>query len=400
MPNIPSSGAIKFSDLKTDFGDTSPSSISEFYKGGGKVLSTVDGDTINSSVPASGEVSLSDYFNAKGYFVHTISANVSDVDLPSVLSTAGWNGSQPVYLIVNANIYVYGLPRSSTMSPGIKIENNTSNPYYITIKNNGYIFGAGGTDVGNGAAPTEAIKCSGSNAVYLTIKNTNFINGGGGAGKQITRQTSSSSSQYFGGGGGGAGGGHGDGLFYFNGSSSSTQAQKANGITNADGVEGQEGEGSDTNTTSGNYYALTGGGAGGGAGGGLYDGIRIGGAQGGGMGGFASLPTVFGNWSNYDDGPSGISLAAGGANNNAGESGISSGFNQNVYSSGQFGAGAGGGWGADGGNGMQYFWNGTVTSVHDTNARYDGASAIKNTSTGGSTTVESGLGGTMYGDVT
>lgn len=400
MTNIPSSGTIKFSDLKTYFGDNYPSSLSEFYKGGGIVDATVDGDVINPDVPSSGEVSLSDYYDAETYFIHTISSNVSNTDLPAVLMAAGWNGSKPVYLIVNANIYVYG-----TNSPGLKIENNTSNPYYITIKNNGFIVGAGGSDAGSGFTPTEGIKCSGSNAVYLTIKNTNFINGGGGAGNQITRQTNSSGRQYFGGGGGGAGGGDGDGLYYWNGGSTSTRAQQANGITGAggqgaSGYLGEAGEGSDTNSTSGNAYPFTGGWAGGGAGGGLDDGVQVGGAQGGGKGETSGVAGVYGRWGNY----SGISLAEGGESWNgsspAGDNGPITSFNQNSYSSGTFGAGAGGGWGADGGNGMQYYWNGTATSVHNTHARYDGASAIKNTSTGGSSTVVSGLGGTLYGDVT
>lgn len=396
MANIPGSGSISFSDLQVDFGDITPSSLSEFYKAGGKVLSTVDGESINSDVPLSGKVSLSNYYGAKGYFVHTISANTSDVDLVSVLTTAGWDGKQPVYLIVNSNVYVYGYPRITTMSPGIEIENNSSNPYYITIKNNGYILGAGGTDYGNGFAPTEAINCSGSNAVHLIVKNTLRINGGGGAGKQMTRQTGSGIAQYFGGGGGGAGGGVGDQLNYFNGSSTSVSgtAYRADGVTGSTGREGDEGEGSGTHSTTGNAYPLTGGAAGG-AGGGLYDGIRVGGAQGGSVANIA-LPTVIGTWSNYSGT---INLASGGANNNAGEDGPVSSFVAGNWASGAFGAGGGGGWGADGGNGMQYLAGGSAISVHDTSIVYDGAAAIKNTSTGGSTTIDNNYSGTIHGDI-
>ena len=394
MSNIPSTGPISFSKLRVDFGDTNASSFSEFYKGGGKVLSTVDGDTINSNVPTTGAISLSNFYSAKGYFVHTISADAFDVDAVSVLTSAGWDGKQPVYLIIDTGVYVYGYPRNAVMAPALSIANNSSNPYFFTIKNKGYILGAGGTDR-TSRSPTEAIKCTGTGAVHLTIKNTSYINGGGGAGKQIVRQVSSNSAQYYGGAGGGAGGGHGDELSYFNGSTFpvSIVAAAASGVVGANGRLGTPGEGSDTNLTSGNAYPLTGG-RHGGAGGGLYNGIQVGGAQGG------SIPSELsygvysteGNWSTYSGT---INLAAGGYNGGDGSTGPLSSFNQFSSSSGAFGAGAGGSWGADGGAGRYYFWNGTVT----TQAGQSGAKAINNLSTGGSTSIESGLGGTIYGDV-
>lgn len=397
MANIPGSGSISFSDLQADFGDSGSASLSEFYRLGSKVLSTIDGETVNSDVPTSGQISLSNYYNAKGYFFHSISSNTQDIDLVSVLQTAGWNGIQPVYLTVDSDVYAYGLAKATTMAPGIKIENNSSKPYYITVRNKGYIYGAGGTDFGSGYAPTEAINCSGSDEVHLIIRNDTWINGGGGAGMQITRQLGSVFPQYVGGAGGGAGGGRGDVLKrYSSFSSVSNQAGSASGTTGATGREGDEGQGSDTSSsTTVNEYPLTGGAAGG-AGGGLYNGIRVGGAQGGSIAYVASLPTVLGTWSSYS---STIDLASGGVNDSAGGDGPISSFDSDAYASGAFGAGAGGGWGANGGGGWQWLSSGAPYLAVGSYAPHLGAAAIKNTSTGGSTTIDTNYDGTIFGDI-
>ena len=57
---LQSSGAISIQDLKTEFGDTGSSSLSEFYRGGGLVPNT----GTNIGVPTSGEIQLSDFYGA------------------------------------------------------------------------------------------------------------------------------------------------------------------------------------------------------------------------------------------------------------------------------------------------------------------------------------------------
>lgn len=57
---LQSSGPISLGNLKTEFGDTGSSSLSEFYRGGSLVPNT----GTNTSVPTSGEIQLTDFYNA------------------------------------------------------------------------------------------------------------------------------------------------------------------------------------------------------------------------------------------------------------------------------------------------------------------------------------------------
>lgn len=55
---LQSSGAIKFSELRGEFGGSVPDAISEYYRGGGLVPDTPG----NSSIPTSGAISPSDFY--------------------------------------------------------------------------------------------------------------------------------------------------------------------------------------------------------------------------------------------------------------------------------------------------------------------------------------------------
>lgn len=57
---LPSSGAISLSAIASEFGDSTPNSISEFYRGG----SLVPNVSINNSVPTSGAISFSNFYGA------------------------------------------------------------------------------------------------------------------------------------------------------------------------------------------------------------------------------------------------------------------------------------------------------------------------------------------------
>ena len=57
---LQSSGTITIGDLRTEFGDTGSSSLSEFYRGGSLVPNTAT----NAAVPTSGTISLSNFYGA------------------------------------------------------------------------------------------------------------------------------------------------------------------------------------------------------------------------------------------------------------------------------------------------------------------------------------------------
>lgn len=68
---LPSSGAISLSAIASEFGDSAPNSISEFYRGGSLVPNT----SINTSVPTSGEISFNDFYGAANQLWSTTITN-------------------------------------------------------------------------------------------------------------------------------------------------------------------------------------------------------------------------------------------------------------------------------------------------------------------------------------
>ena len=57
---LQTSGAIKFSEIQTEFGGANPISMSEYYAGGANVPGSTSG--VNGAVPASGTISMSKFF--------------------------------------------------------------------------------------------------------------------------------------------------------------------------------------------------------------------------------------------------------------------------------------------------------------------------------------------------
>ena len=57
---LPASGAISLANIQTEFGGSTPTSISEYYRGGGLVTSN------NTGVPETGQISISNFYGAAG----------------------------------------------------------------------------------------------------------------------------------------------------------------------------------------------------------------------------------------------------------------------------------------------------------------------------------------------
>ena len=105
---LPDSGQISVSQLRTTFGGTAPDGLSEYYRGGGNV----EDNASNSSVPQSGEVSLSDFyssassanrdirvwmsyqFNENGFGVTSQSSTAAPSSISAVANAVAW---QPVF---------------------------------------------------------------------------------------------------------------------------------------------------------------------------------------------------------------------------------------------------------------------------------------------------------------
>ena len=75
---LQSSGAISLSDIASEFGDSTPNSINEFYRGG----SLVPNAAINNSVPTSGAISFDDFYGASDQlWTTTITVGSRDIEL-------------------------------------------------------------------------------------------------------------------------------------------------------------------------------------------------------------------------------------------------------------------------------------------------------------------------------
>ena len=310
--------SISLSQIQTEFGGTDPISLTEYYRGGSY---TTDNNT---NVPTTGEISMTDFFGTLKRFSYTFTSSVQEADLNSIVTTAGWNGSDPIHITINSGVYLWS---DDTSVGGLTISSAFNG--LLTVTNNGYIIGRGGNGGNGGGSAGQnggpAIKNS-ATGVILTNASGAFIAGGGGGGGGGWR----------GAGGGGAGGGTGG-----TGSGWGSGTSGAGGAGGAIGQVGSNGQ----RLQSGKAAEGKGGGAGGGGATGEDNGSRQGymdGAGGGGrILGAGATGGDGGGWREADTG------GDGGANGSAGANGRSQ------YGS-EDGGGGGGGWGANGGNGAPY----------------------------------------------
>jgi hypothetical protein len=194
MP-LPTTGPISLGNIATEFGDTPPHSMSEFYGAA-------------SGIPVSGAISIGSFYGAASNFVATITSNVQELNLRTWLISLGWNQTAPATVTIASGVYVWS---DNTSVPALNM--GGSFPGGLTLINNGYIIGKGGNG-GYMVAATRAYvnPTAGGPAIALTgpisIDNTNgYIGGGGGGGSHFN--TASTLVLNSAAGGGGAGGGMG-----------------------------------------------------------------------------------------------------------------------------------------------------------------------------------------------
>lgn len=200
---LPASGTLAITEIATEFGDTAPHAMSEFYRGGGKVPDSAG----NSSVPASGAINVGGFYNAanRAALALTIASNTQNYDVYTQASAS------PSYVAGTTDLTV-------TVNPGIVVGSSTTGSYAmsvpssftsgdtVTIVNNGTVIGRGGDGGRGGPRYSLPITAGGTggNALYANYA-TVFTNngtlsgagGGGGGGRAGYGQG--------GGGGGGAG---------------------------------------------------------------------------------------------------------------------------------------------------------------------------------------------------
>ena len=354
---IPSSGTVSLTTIQTEYGGSSPISLSEYYRGGVYVPSS----STTTTIPTSGAISVSNFYGTSNTQEFTISTNQTNLNLRTYVNGLGYNGLANVVVTINAGVYVYATTTSSAaLTTG-------TFPQSLTIINNGYIVGKGGVGGTNftGAGGAGGTALTVQNNISITNNNTIAGGGGGGGGGSFYYFNGPGYFPYVGGGGGAGGGVGGAGGNY---------GGVAGGSGGSLGGSGSDGAGFNP---GGNLVYGRGGGAGGGAGVGQDNGRAAGPGSGSGGGGGYVFPGAGGaggtaSYSRYG--------GAGGSGGSAGSAGYNSG-----------GSGGGGGWGASGGIG----W-GTYEGVSPQNQQSAGGAGGNCTSSSGYT-VTWLTAGTRYG---
>tara|TARA_R110000764_G_scaffold191111_1_gene276308 strand:- start:438 stop:1376 length:939 start_codon:yes stop_codon:yes gene_type:complete len=248
---LPASGQLSISDIATEFDDTQPNSMSEFYRGG----ALVPNSSGNSAVPTSGAIAISNFYNAanRSQMAFTIAVDTQDYDLFTEVnaSPAYAAGTSDITLTINATV-------GGTSTYALTVSNAFTAGDTISIINNGTVIGKGGAGGAGGNGAENLVKTPGSpglaglNALQVayptTITNNGILAGGGGGsgGGGGASGGGSFRTGAAGGGGGGGGAGYtagsggagGSGVFQsntFNGSPGVTGSITAGGAGGAGG---------------------------------------------------------------------------------------------------------------------------------------------------------------------
>lgn len=165
---LPSSGPISLSQIRDEFGQSNPVSMSQYYRNGGVVPNAPQ----NSNIPTSGSISMDDFYGATNSVTATVSSSTTNLDVSSLFGS-NWTTGIPKILVINSGV-VIGSTGGSAQA--LNIPSNMGGS--LTIINNGSIQGQGGAANGGNGGP--AIRAS----ARVSIDNNGTIYAGGGGGQR------------------------------------------------------------------------------------------------------------------------------------------------------------------------------------------------------------------------
>lgn len=223
---LPQSGpALSLDDIGNEFNASRPHSLTDFYRGG----SFVGNFEANFGVPASGDISIGNFYGANDRNIYTVTITSSTANYDA------FNSRSPNYFAGKSDI-TYVIPSSVTISSAgsadaFRVPNQFDPDDTITIVNNGVIQGRGGNGgTGGAAAPSAA-----------------STGGGGAAGSTALRvdrpTTVDNNGSLWGGGGGGGGGGGAVGFSTFSPGSNPSGGNPGNIFVNGGAAGGGGGGG-------------------------------------------------------------------------------------------------------------------------------------------------------------
>lgn len=167
---LQTSGQISLANLATEFGDSAPHSLSEFYRGGGLVSSS----TTNSNVPTSGAISLANFYGAQAAVEFTAEY---------LIVAGGGGGGQSLPTLPGNNRYGYadGGGGGGGLLTGTFTLNSTK-IYTAVIGAGGNVNASGsGSSLTNSTDTNEiASVVGGGYGGYLDLYGGNGGSGGGG----------------------------------------------------------------------------------------------------------------------------------------------------------------------------------------------------------------------------
>lgn len=169
---VAASGAVSFSDLRTEFSGAGAISFSNFYRGGTLIKGNATNNTatnLAASVPASGTINFTNFRGAARGWRKTYSSGAENQSASAIFGT-DYGVDYPKEIVINS-----GVTLGATSTSDEALEISTGGVGSITITNNGTIIGKGGASDAVGGDAFEAF-------VACIFVNNGFVYGGGGGG--------------------------------------------------------------------------------------------------------------------------------------------------------------------------------------------------------------------------
>tara|TARA_B100000212_G_scaffold82178_1_gene59087 strand:+ start:228 stop:1235 length:1008 start_codon:yes stop_codon:yes gene_type:complete len=188
---IAASGAVSFSDLRTEFvGGSAAISYSDLYRGGSNIRAKAANNTgvnLAASVPTSGTINIANFRSQAKGFRFTFTSGATNQSAATLFGD-DYAVDYRKEIVIDSGVE---LGATSTSEEALEIPSGGSGT--IVVTNNGTLSGAGGAA---GAAGGDAFEA----AVACTLINNGTIRaggGGGGTGGGGSYQTSSTSGPYY-----------------------------------------------------------------------------------------------------------------------------------------------------------------------------------------------------------
>tara|TARA_B000000557_G_scaffold167211_1_gene135888 strand:+ start:2593 stop:3594 length:1002 start_codon:yes stop_codon:yes gene_type:complete len=172
---IATTGAVSFSDLRTEFvGGSSAISFSDLYRGGSNSnirTKAANNNAVNlaASVPTSGSISVTNFRGAAKGFRFTFSSGATNQNAATLFGD-DYAVNYPKEIVINSGVE---LGATSTSEEALELPSGGVGP--ITVTNNGTLSGAGGAAGEDGGDAFET-------AVAVAVVNNGVIRAGGGGG--------------------------------------------------------------------------------------------------------------------------------------------------------------------------------------------------------------------------